>query len=134
MLTIGGEQVLVIDSDAHVIESENTWSYLEPSEQKYRPLLVGSEQDPERQYWVLDDKVIGFRFPSLTAQQLDQLSQQTGRDMRTAPGSRDLGQVDLRLEHMDQVGLDIQVLHNTLWIRQVTRQPGDELLPSATYH
>lgn len=134
MLTIGGEQVLVIDSDAHVIESENTWSYLEPAEEKYRPLLVGSDQDPERQYWVLDDKVIGFRFPSLTAQQLDQLSQQTGRDMRTTPGSRDLGQVDLRLEHMDQVGLDIQVLHNTLWIRQVTNREGAELALCRSYN
>src|SRR5262249_13274365 len=43
VLTIGGEPTLAIDSDAHVIESEKTWSYLEPSEEQWRPVLVGSE-------------------------------------------------------------------------------------------
>ena len=114
MLTIDGEQVLAIDSDAHVIESEDTWSYLRPSEERFRPILVGSEKRPEQQYWLLHDKVVGFRFPSLTAQQLEELSQRTGRDMNTKAETRELAKVDLRLEHMDQVGIDIQVLHNTL--------------------
>ena len=26
-----------IDADAHVIETERTWDYLEPSEQRFRP-------------------------------------------------------------------------------------------------
>jgi len=30
---------VVVDADAHVLETERTWDYLEPSEQKYRPLL-----------------------------------------------------------------------------------------------
>lgn len=134
MLTIGGEQVLAIDSDAHVIESEDTWSYLEGSDEKYRPLLVGSEQNPGQQYWLLEDKVIGFRFPSFTAQELDELSRETGRDMRTAAEARDLSQVDLRLQHMDQVGLDIQVLHNTLRIRQVTNREGAEVALCRSYN
>ena len=52
----------VIDADAHVIETEHTWDYLEPSEQKYRPLLFSSPQDPIQQYWVIDEKIRGFRF------------------------------------------------------------------------
>ncbi len=39
-------QVQVIDADAHVVETERTWDYLEPSEQKYRPLLYTSPDDP----------------------------------------------------------------------------------------
>ena len=27
----------IIDADAHVIETERTWDYLDPSEQKFRP-------------------------------------------------------------------------------------------------
>ena len=33
-------QVQVIDADAHVVETERTWDYLEPSEQKYRPTPI----------------------------------------------------------------------------------------------
>ena len=29
----------VIDADAHVLETERTWDYLEPSEEKYRPQI-----------------------------------------------------------------------------------------------
>ena len=36
----------VIDADAHVIETERTWDYLEPSEKRFRPLLYASSQDP----------------------------------------------------------------------------------------
>ena len=29
-----------IDSDAHVVESERTWDYIDKADQKYRPLIV----------------------------------------------------------------------------------------------
>jgi len=50
----------VIDADAHVIETERTWDYLEPSAQQFRPLLYASSQDPTRQYWGIEDKSAGF--------------------------------------------------------------------------
>ena len=37
-------KVQVIDADAHVVETERTWDYLEPSEQKYRPMLYNLTQ------------------------------------------------------------------------------------------
>ncbi len=134
MFTIGNERVLVIDSDAHVIESDATFSYLAPEDEKYRPLLVGSEKAPTQQYWVLNDKIIGFRFPSLSAQQLDELSQQTGRDMNTTAEARELGRVEQRLKHMDDTGTDIQVMHNTLWIEQVTNRPEAERALCRSYN
>jgi predicted TIM-barrel fold metal-dependent hydrolase len=134
MLTIGGERVLAIDADAHVIESEQTWSYLDPSEESFRPILVGSEKRPDQQYWLLHDKVVGFRFVTKTARELEDLSQKTGRDMNTSPEARELGRVDLRIEHMEQLGIDIQVLHNTLWIEQVTNRPEAELALCRSYN
>lgn len=134
MLNIGGEQVLAIDSDAHVIEAEHTWSYLQPDEQQYQPLLMGADQNPSQQYWVLQNKIVGFRFPSLTAQELDALSQSTGRDMNTTPDSRELARVDQRLKHMDESGIDIEVMHNTLWIEQVTRLPEAEVPLCRSYN
>jgi len=30
----------VIDADTHVIGTEHTWDYLDPSEQQFRPIVV----------------------------------------------------------------------------------------------
>lgn len=116
----------VIDADAHVIETERTWDYLEPSEQKFRPLLFSSPQDPARQYWVLNEKIRGFRFPTFSEQQLRDLSDRFGRNVSTPQAARELDDVELRLEHMDALGIHIQVLHNTFWIEQITTRPDVE--------
>jgi hypothetical protein len=55
----------VIDADAHVTETARTWDYLEPAEQRFRPLLFASPHDPATQYWVIEGKIRGFRFPTL---------------------------------------------------------------------
>jgi predicted TIM-barrel fold metal-dependent hydrolase len=38
-----------------------------------------------------------------------------------------LDDVNLRLKHMDELGIDIQVLHNTFWIEQITTRPQAEV-------
>ena len=70
--------------------------YLEPSERQFRPLLYASPQDPTRQYWVIEDKIRGFRFPTLTEQQLRDLSQRSGRNVETPQAARELDDVHLR--------------------------------------
>jgi len=60
----------IVDADAHVIETERTWDYLELSERKYRPKLFSTTEDATRQYWVIDDKIAGFRFPTLSEREL----------------------------------------------------------------
>ena len=116
----------VIDADAHVLETENTWDYLEPSEQKYRPILFYSPDDPDRQYWVIEDKIRGFRFPTLSEQQLQEISQRSGRNVATPQAARELDDIELRLTHLDELGIDVQILHNTLWIEQVAQKPDVE--------
>ena len=119
-------KIQIIDADAHVIETERTWDYLEPAEQKHRPLLFTSPDDSMSQYWVIDGKVCGFRFPTLAEQTIKAMSKRTGRNMDTPQDARELDDVDLRLKHMDQLGIDVQVLHNTLWIEQVSQWPDTE--------
>ncbi len=56
-----------IDADAHVVESEHTWDYMDPSERRYRPVLVSPNGAPEerpvrsildtgsaRSYWLIE--------------------------------------------------------------------------------
>jgi len=117
MATAG--KVQVIDADAHVVETERTWDYLEPSEQKFRPLLFSNPADPSRRYWVVGDKIRGLRTRTLTEAQAEALSKTTGRNVNTPLAARQMDDVALRLRHMDELGIDRQVLHNTLWIEQM---------------
>jgi predicted TIM-barrel fold metal-dependent hydrolase len=120
-------KLTVIDADAHVVETERTWDYLEPSEQQYRPKLYSSPSDVTRQYWVIDDKISGFRFFTLSERELQEFAQRAGRDFATPQAARELDDVELRLKHMDELGIDIQVLHNTFWIEQITHRPEVEV-------
>jgi predicted TIM-barrel fold metal-dependent hydrolase len=117
----------IIDDDAHVIETERTWDYLDPSERKFRPKLFSTSEDATRQYWVIDDKIAGFRFPTLSERELHEFAQRAGRSFETPQAARELDDVDVRLKHMDELGIDIQVLHNTFWIERITTRPEAEI-------
>ena len=118
---------MVVDSDAHVVETEHTWDYLDASEKKFRPQLFGGPEDLTTQYWVLDGKVLGFRFQSLSEQQLDEVSEKAGRHMQTPKEARELRDVQLRVDHLDELGIDVQILYNTMWIEQVTDHADAEI-------
>ena len=120
-------QFPIIDADAHVIETERTWDYLDESDRKYRPKLFSTTEDATRQYWVIDDKIAGFRFPTLSEQELRDFAHRAGRDFATPQAARQLDDVDLRLKHMDELAIDVQVLHNTFWIEQITTRPQAEV-------
>ena len=119
--------VPMIDADAHVIETERTWEYLSTSEQKFRPKLYSAPADPTRQYWVIDDKIAGFRFLTLSERELHEFAQRAGRNFETPQAARELDDVDLRLKHMGELGIDVQVLHNTFWIERITTRPDAEV-------
>ena len=126
----------VIDADAHVVESARTWDYMDPSEKQYRPVpLETPEEDGTKlQFWLIDGKVRGFRFPAFSAAELEKRSQQVGRRFADVQEARELGNVDLRLEHMDRTGVDIQVLHNTMFIESATDRPAVEVALCKSYN
>ena len=57
-----------------MLETERTWDYLEPSEEKYRPQIRSTPGNP-RQSWVIDGKIAGFRFPTLSERELKAMSE-----------------------------------------------------------
>ena len=117
----------VIDADAHVIETERVWDYLEKSEQKYRPSLVASPDDPHRQIWVLDGENLGPKFPAPNEQQSEAHLKRFGREVGTPVQARELSDVNQRLRHMNDLGIDVQVLYNSLWLTPLTRRPDAEI-------
>ena len=113
----------VIDADTHVVESDRTWEYLDPADRKYRPTLVSAGGDKPTLHWLIDGKVSGHRAAAPDQRLLAEISERSGRDVDTPAGAREMEDVSARLEHMDKLGVDIQVLYNTLWIEEVTTRP-----------
>ena len=69
-----------VDADSHVVESARTWDYMEPSERQYRPVPLENREDAgvKLQFWLIDGKVRGFRFPAFSPAELEKRSQQVG--------------------------------------------------------
>src|SRR5262245_59311500 len=109
-----------IDSDAHVVEPEHTWDFMERAGQKYRPLSVLPRRGCGGEYWFIDGKIRGLVRIVLTARELADVSARTGRAMETPRETREMENVLARLKHMDELGIDVQVLYPTIFIEQIT--------------
>jgi predicted TIM-barrel fold metal-dependent hydrolase len=108
-----------IDSDAHVVESEHTWDYMDAADQKYRPVIVRPRGEDGGEYWYIDGKIRGLVRVVLTAGEIADVARRTGRDMGTSQATREMEDVPARLRHMDELGIDIQVLYPTIFIEQI---------------
>ncbi len=105
--------MLTIDADAHVLETEQTWEYMDGADKKYRPKLVGnSDGDSKDEYWLVDGT-------------LRLKSGNVGRN--TPQASREMRDVPTRLKHMDELGVSIQVLYPTLFLIPLSPRPEVEL-------
>lgn len=117
----------VIDADAHVIENQDTWDFLEPAEQKYRPKPVADRADPDVKRWDVD----GFNGPFIltTVEAPDGIgtkAKKSDRSVGTPADARQLRNIKARLDHMDALGIDIQVLYTTMWLQAMTEDPDAE--------
>ncbi len=105
-----------IDADAHVIESERTWDYVENT--KFRPQLA-TPNGGGAQYWMIDGKA--FR-------------RGVNVDRGLSEADREMRDIDARLGHMDELNIDIQVLYPSLFLRPVTAKPEVEKAICRSYN
>lgn len=105
----------VIDADAHVIETPETWSYMEEHEQAFRPQIFERAADDgaprlsnqRKEYWVIDERLLSK-------------GANVGQDV--PEDSRTMASIRSRLDHMDEIGVDIAVIFPTLFLRPLTRE------------
>lgn len=124
----------VVDADTHVVETEHTWDYLEPSEQKYRPVIVTPGGEGGQQYWFIDGKIRGLARSVVTAQDVEKMMQITGRRMDAPEEARTGENVAIRLQHMDRLGVDIQVLWPTIFLERVADKAEVEVALCRSYN
>jgi uncharacterized protein len=123
-----------IDSDAHVIETDHTWAFLQESDRQYCPTRVAqvSPAGGRREYWVIDGRVLPVRQPGLLAPSPD--ARGLGGDMALQDDASLEREIDARIRHMDELGTDIQVLYPTLFIFAVTERQDVELALTRSYN
>ena len=108
----------VIDADTHVDECEETWRYMPPEDARYRPVTVVPTEE-------MGD---GAPAPGYTRHWLigSNLSIRRIRDDRrtgTTIDARELRNVETRLQHMDEMGVDVHVMYPTMFLTYLTNDP-----------
>ena len=120
----------VIDADTHVDECESTWAALEGTEfEKYIPVTVnlplevnshaGFRGSCERM-WLVEDRM-----------QNRAIRDEINHPLRVY---RELEDVPGRLAHMDEMGVDVQVIFPTFFIRYATDNAEAEWALTTTYN
>ena len=114
-----------IDADTHLIESERTWAFMDPAFARFKPQLL-LNPDPEapetqREYWQIDGNIFGKRVFDFT---------RSG----TTEETREAHSIGARLAHMDELGVDVQVLYATLFLSTVTSKPDVEFALHSCYN
>src|SRR5437867_1155035 len=129
----------VIDADCHVIENERTWELMEGPEGSFKPIPLTS--DTGRRFLAVAGELRNDRSADGTKgahdasiphrQERETLS---GR-AQTTQAIRNMQDIDGRLRHMDELGVDIQVLYPTMGLFQLANpRPGVEPALSRSYN
>jgi uncharacterized protein len=116
-----------IDADAHVIETLTTWSYMTKGEAKYRPIPVSGEAGEadivrnreQTDFWAIDGR-------------LRPRERNIGLD--TSREAREMSDIDGRIAHMNALGIDLQILYPSIFLRPLTRKQEVELALVRSYN
>ena len=110
-----------IDADAHVLESARTWDYMLESERDFRPQAVPTPNEEESggESWLIDGRLHGK-------------ARNVGAD--TPKASREMEDIKARIQHMDELEVDLQILYPTVFLRPFTHRPEIELALSRSYN
>lgn len=110
-----------VDADAHVIESKHTWDYMDKAEREFRPQVVSVSdgEGPDAEFWLIDGR-------------LHPKTQNIGKD--TSKTAREMEDIEGRLRHMDELGVNIQVLYPSIFLRPLTSRPEVESALCKSYN
>ena len=119
----------VIDADTHVDETESTWQALEGALARYTPTTMTPPEeaiehanlDPHRsRFWLVEGRL--------------QVRAVRDDEHHPARPRRELEDLEGRLEDMDRMGVDIQVLFPTFFIRYISLNPEPEAALAHSYN
>ena len=125
----------IIDSDTHVIESERTWEFMEEHEQGFKPLVVfpksggpaerttgfsGARNFVINEFWIIEGRAKQKRSSFKSVEVTDEQAE--------------MQDIESRLAHMDELGVDVHVLYPTIFLSPLTRRPEVEVALYRSYN
>jgi predicted TIM-barrel fold metal-dependent hydrolase len=118
----------VVDVDTHIDEPEEAWASMTGTEGKFRPITIAPPEGVEApglgaaasRWWLVDGRL---------RQRMIRDDDLTGTTLE----SRELLDVNVRLAHMDQLGVDIHVIYPTFFLAYVTGNPEAEVALAKSY-
>jgi len=108
----------VIDADAHIHESDRTWDFFEEADREFRPLIFPKDGADASSHWVVD----GVLQPH--GGNVGKITPREYRELEDVPG---------RLRHMDELGIDIQVLYPSI-LTSIAERPEVEAAMWRSYN
>lgn len=123
----------IIDADAHVIEIDQTWDYMDPSERHYRPGTAYQtlENGEVMKYWIIDGRAIRTAWPGGGPR--GEFGLFIG-NVVLPTDSKFMLDVQARIAHMDELGTDLQVLYPSMWTGPITTNPAEEVALCRSYN
>ena len=119
----------VIDADTHVDESEATWQKLEGANAKYIPVTVTSQAGEKSSAGLVRSRdrwwMVGGKFLTRAIRDEEHHPPRVRRELEGVPG---------RLRHMDEMGVDVQAIFPTFFIRYGTNNAEAEWALTTTYN
>ena len=103
----------IIDADAHVIETMETWNLVAEEEPGLVPMITRRAAGQElrnvegalvQEFWVIDNRVH---------------ARDNNVGSNTPEASREMRDIGARLAHMDELDVDVQILFPTLMLRPI---------------
>ena len=129
----------VIDADTHIAEPEAMWKFFDEDMHPRRPVLTSITDDTlygaRNQFWLIDGNIFpkpsgkgGFRLVTPAASTLE-----TERN-DSLVASREITDVGVRLNDMDRLGVDAQVIYPTLFLVYLTEDVDLDIALAKAYN
>ena len=109
----------VIDSDAHVIETDRTWEFMRDEDAAHKPEVLVPRAGGPDEYWLVEGRAF-------------KRTANVGAD--TAPETREASDIKKRLAHMDEMGVDVHVLYPSFFLTQRTHHADTDYALSRSYN
>ncbi len=112
----------VIDSDAHVVESERTWDFIPEELQEHRPIVLLPKEgykSPSPEFWYIDNRAF---------------SKGVNVGLDTDEATREARDIEKRLAHMDELGVSMHVLYPSIFLRPLATHPEVDLALAQGYN
>ena len=129
----------VIDADTHIAEPEAMWKFFDEDMYPRRPVLTSITDDTlygaRNKFWLIDGNIFpkpsgkgGFRLVTPAASTLE-----TERN-DSLVASREITDVGVRLNDMDRLGVDAQVIYPTLFLVYLTEDVDLDIALAKAYN